>query len=584
MSLRSPAAPALWFTIGRMVLLPIFVAAIVFGAVGAAPAFAEEPWWQINAETSPTNFAPGGEGHIFVALSNLGDAPIDGSKSPVVISNELPPGLTATAISAAGKNNTLVACSLATLQCTFTGVLHPYQQISVSIAVDVNQPSGMVTSLADHASVEGGGAAAVSRTLPIPVSGEVAGFGIESFELSSFNEDGTPATQAGSHPFQLTTTLVLNQTALNDPQESRFPVKLPKDLSFHLPPGLVGNPNAAEQCTMANFFALVLETNRCSPDSVVGVATVTAHEPLVAKFITVTVPVFNLVPAQGEPARFGFEVIGKIPVVIDTAVRSGRDYGVVVNVKDATETAGLLSSQVTFWGVPGESRHNGARGWECVAGGAFASQVKKACPSTSAEREAPFLTLPTSCAANPAAEPVVSTTQADSWADPGVLLGAEYKWMTSDGQPLGFTGCNSLPFTPAISVTPEQHSASTPTGLSVDVKVPQQTTLQAGALAEADVRDTTVTLPQGVQLSPSAANGLQACSEAQIGFTGFNPSAQINEFNTEDASCPNASKLGTVHIKPRCSATNWKALSTWPPPHPTAKVPRTPSTPWWPST
>jgi len=121
--------------------------------------------------------------------------------------------------------------------------------------------------------------------------------------------------------------------------------------------------------------------------------------------------------------------------------------------------------------------------------------------------------------------------------------------MTTDGQPLGFTGCGELPFTPSISVVPEQHSASTPTGLSVDVKVPQKTTLEAGALAEADVRNTTVTLPQGVELSPSAANGLAACSEAQIGFEGFNSALQINEFSTEEASCPDASKLGVVHIK-----------------------------------
>ncbi len=43
---------------------------------------------------------------------------------------------------------------------------------------------------------------------------------------------------------------------------------------------------------------------------------------------------FNLVPAQGEPARFGFEVIGKVPIVIDTSVRSGRDYGVDVDTAE----------------------------------------------------------------------------------------------------------------------------------------------------------------------------------------------------------------------------------------------------------
>ncbi|MFI5091401.1 MAG: hypothetical protein ACHP7P_15275, partial [Terriglobales bacterium] len=335
---------------------------------------------------------------------------------------------------------------------------------------------------------------------------------------------------------------------------ARYPVELPKDLSFNLPPGLIGNPNLKgtptepPQCTMANFFALVLETNLCPVNSVVGVATVVAHEPL-ANVITKTVPVFNLVPSQGEPARFGFEVLGKIPIVIDTAVRSGSDYGVVVSVKDATETAGLLSSQVTFWGVPGDPRHNNARGWECVAGAAFHNQVGKPCPATSNAPQEPFLTLPTSCPSNPAAEPLTSSMEADSWANPGSFLSAEYAWLSATGQPIGFEGCNQLPFTPTIKVTPEVHRASTPTGLSVNVEVPQKTTLEAGGLAEADVRDTTVTLPEGVQLSPSAANGLQACSEQQIGFLGLNPSTQTNEFNTAKPSCPEASKVGIVHIK-----------------------------------
>ncbi len=375
------------------------------------------------------------------------------------------------------------------------------------------------------------------------MSGEPTPFGVQSYELTPANEDGTPATQAGSQPFQLTTTLVTNQTA------GHQPVALPKDLSFNLPPGLVGNPNAVAQCSEVNFAAVVEEANLCPPSSVVGVATLVAYEPISQIVKPVPVPVFNLVPAQGEPARFGFEVIGKIPVVIDTSVRSGKDYAVVASVKDATQVAGLLSSQVTLWGVPGDPRHNSARGWECVAGGAFEKQIKKPCPTTSGESEQPFLTLPSACAQNPQSEPVISTTEADSWANPGSFLGAEYAWMNAAGQLLGFEGCGELPFSPEIDVRTEQHSAATPTGFSVDVKVPQQSTLEAGKLAEADVRDTTVTLPQGVELSPSAANGLEGCSESQIGFTGLNQASQMDEFNTAPVSCPDGSKVGTVRIK-----------------------------------
>ena len=42
-----------------------------------------------------------------------------------------------------------------------------------------------------------------------------------------------------------------------------------------------------------------------------------------------TVPLYKSEPAVGEPARFGFATpVG--PVVLDTSVRTGGDYGVVV--------------------------------------------------------------------------------------------------------------------------------------------------------------------------------------------------------------------------------------------------------------
>ncbi len=523
----------------RCFSLALLLSVLLLVCVAGAPALAAAPWWHITSETVPTNLPPGGTGQVLVVVSNLGDQPINGASKQVIIADTLPAGLVAKSITGPLKNGTQVQCSLSPLQCSFAGVLNSYEEITVTISVEVKAPAG---TLSDEASVQGGGAPKASRSVDVPVNGAPAGFGMQGYELSPLNEDGTPATQAGSHPFQLTTTLALNKT------QERYPVALPKDLSFHLPPGLVGNPNAAAQCTMINFFALIEQTNLCPPSSVVGVATVVAHEPI-AGVIQRTVPVFNLVPAQGEPARFGFEVIGKIAIVIDTSVRSGQDYGVNVTVNDATQIAGLLSSQVTFWGVPGDPLHNNARGWECVAGGEYKNEVKKPCPARSEVPEEPFLTLPTSCAADPQTEPVRFSGAGHSWAQPGIFLGAEYAWMTENGQALGFEDCGHLLFNPSIDVTPEEHTAATPTGLSVDVKVPQQGTLEAGARAEADVRDTTVTLPQGVELSPSAANGLEGCSEAQAGFTGFNQATQTDEFNTGEPSCPDGSKVGSVHIK-----------------------------------
>ncbi|HEY5344651.1 MAG TPA: hypothetical protein VIJ66_13475, partial [Solirubrobacteraceae bacterium] len=114
----------------------------------------------------------------------------------------------------------------------------------------------------------------------------------------------------------------------------------------------------------------------------------------------------------------------------------------------------------------------------------------------------------------------------------------------------GLGGCNKLPFEPTIKSAPDLEDASSPSGLSVDVHVPQELQINGNARAsEAEVKNTTVALPAGIQLSPSGGNGLEACSDAQIGFKGENPETHVQEFTPGAPSCPNASKVATVKIK-----------------------------------
>ena len=454
----------------RLLFSVALAAAMLIALAVPSGALAKAPWWHIASEVGSTYLPPGGSGEIIVSVSDLGDEAVSGAKTPVTITDELPPGLSAVSVSAGAEphypSRPAMVCTApaSTFSCTYTGALNPYEQLGLVVKVKVDGSLGAGTTLHQRVSVQGGGAPSASATLALPVSGETPSFGVQGYELAPFNEDGTPATQAGSHPYELTTTLALNQT---NKTGIRTPVALPKDLRFNLPPGLVGDPDATAQCTMVDFAATVLESNLCPPASVVGVAIVSAYEPILSHVVK-TVPVFNLVPAQGEPARFGLEVIGKVQIVIDTAVASGSDYAVVASVSDATQTAGLLSSQVTLWGVPGDASHDSSRGWECVAGGAFAKQIGKACPVEPKLPTRPFLTLPTSCP-NPLLKPLTSSTEVDSWAAPGSFASAAYTWLSGgqEGEPLGFEGCGELPFTPAIDVSPEAHSASTPTGLSV---------------------------------------------------------------------------------------------------------------------
>ena len=104
-------------------------------------------------------------------------------------------------------------------------------------------------------------------------------------------------------------------------------------------------------------------------------AVVTIDEPDHFTYITRAVPLWNLEPAQGEPARFGFEVL-KVPVVLDTSVRSDGDYGVTVSVSNAPQAAQMLGSEVTIWGAPGDSGHDHSRGWACLLGGVYWSTTK----------------------------------------------------------------------------------------------------------------------------------------------------------------------------------------------------------------
>jgi hypothetical protein len=502
--------------------------------VGAASAFAEGemPWWHVNGTAAPSELLAGGYGQVFVIASNLGDGEANGSGTPIVLADKLPAGIVPVKVSGGVGPLGLFGggeCSLETVSCTFHGGVAPYLSalMTITVKVEASAASGGL----NEAIAEGGGAPrAVSRT-PLSVGGSPTPFGVQAYELTPESIGGGLDTQAGSHPFQLTTTLDLNETVVSGGEKV---VVLGKDLHFRLPPGLVGNPTAIPQCTTGEFSghppgAGVLGANLCPPNTVIGVAQVKLIiEYFGATPITVPVPLFNLVPQVGEPARFGFTVAGT-PVLLDTSVRTGGDYGVVVDVRNISQTVEFMGSQVTFWGVPGDPRHNQSRGWNCVF---FGNAGTGPCSPLGESSTPPFLVLPTSCAT-----PWATTLTADSWAQPSVGKSMEYNLQDGFGHALGLSGCNRLTFEPSISLTPDGQAASTPTGLTVGIHVPQDATLNPTGVAEAAVKDTTVALPAGVTINPAGADGLHACSLSEVALES--PAEQ---------TCPEAAKIGTLEI------------------------------------
>ena len=104
---------------------------------------------------------------------------------------------------------------------------------------------------------------------------------------------------------------------------------------------------------------------------------------------------------------------------------------------------------------------------------------------------------------------------------------------TETHTPVGVDGCNEVPFSPSVTVTPETAQSDAADGASTVVQVPQN--VNANEINTSDIHDAHVTLPEGLTLNPSAAHGLAACTAAQIGIG-----------TTNAVGCPPGSKVGTV--------------------------------------
>jgi hypothetical protein len=494
------------------------------------------------------------DGFVAVIATNVGDTDVDGSSSPVKIVDTLPEGLNALTAEANTKATFKdsygpVVCKVKAarvVECTFAAKLPPYQQIELRVGVAVQGAAH--SGEENEVSVSGGGAPPAHAQHPVVISGAPTPFGVEDYALAPEEVGGVPDTQAGSHPFQLTTSFSLKQVLEPNPVHAGEgePSGLPKDLTFRLPAGLIGNPSSVAKCTLPQFNArttgFAVTTNECPAGSIVGVASVSYTQEAAGGGMQVAaVPLFNLEPGVGEPARFGFQPAG-VPIILDTSVRTGEDYGVTVHVSNISQTIGFLSNTVTFWGIPGDPRHDSLRGENCLAEIAEDLSTHAPCQPLGESHAPPLLSLPTSCTGSP----LQTSVLAASWADPHspLELGPE-----PQEQMPTLDGCGLLPFASQISVTPDLQAGSSPSGLKVDVHVPQEEALNAEGLAPADVKNTTVAFPEGLQLNPSAADGLDACSLAQIGYKGENPETHVQEFTPDEASCPDASKIAKVTFK-----------------------------------
>lgn len=387
---------------------------------------------------------------------------------------------------------------------------------------------------------------------------------IHSFLLQDLGGSGATESQAGGHPYELVTTVAFSQTSefsrcmeptgcdgSNASKSVSFPfgeeVEFPyfttldtKDIKVNLPAGMIGNPDATPKCTRYGVSG-----GGCPADTQVGVLELWADPPLykypyaaalggappisreaVGEDITegYKVGIYNLEPSGPYPAEFGTFIAAQAPAWITFGVRTGSDYGVSADALNIVSTAVPNFVRVHIWGVPFDPRH---------CSGECASEVATAKIATK-----PLLTNPTACAG-----PLTGSAEADTWQEKGVFVTTSTEVETG-AEKNGFTGCGKLKFEPTLDAQPTTNVADSPSGLEVKLNVPQHEACQEEGgeaqceTAEAELKDTKVTLPAGLTLNPAAGSGLGACSPGQIELHGPEP-----------AKCPDAAKVGTAEVK-----------------------------------
>jgi hypothetical protein len=357
-----------------------------------------------------------------------------------------------------------------------------------------------------------------------------ADFGVQpgSFQSAVLDSTGAvdPAPQAGAHPFAQQVTFAFNTTQHHYPPGTISGESGPdpdpdgavKTVITELPAGFVGNPQAAPRCEQSDFPpAFFFGASRCPTATQVGVASLDLGGASGFPPATYKVPVYNLVPPKGVVARFGFVEVAAF--VIDISVRTGSDYGVTATLRNLSEVPNIYSSTVTLWGVPAAAIHDAER----FLPEAFVPGDTSGGPLASGLPRTPFLTNPSVCDV-----PLTSRLQVASWQDPA-------KFLSYTSPPQTFTGCDRLTLNASLDVAPTTAGAGEPTGIAIDLAVDQP---QApDALGAPPLKKLSVTLPEGVSVSPSSADGLGACTPAQFGLG-----------NDKDPTCPDSAKIGTVEI------------------------------------
>jgi hypothetical protein len=533
-------------------------------ADSASAAASAGPGWAIKSVALPSNFSAADSAPCEgiaqqcdtyqVTATNVGTRPsVEGD--PITVKDQLPAGIVVKRIEneevrepgVVGEGGSF-GCSggpgSSSVQCTYPYPLPPGGVMTFAIEVTVT--GSVPATVTNVAEVEGGGAATVATSEPSTaqntVNREAPSFGLQDFSVGVYGPNGASEAQAADHPGTVTTTIDYATELELEAESSGFrfqPVQEAKTEIVDLPLGFVGDPLAAAQCpestlynTGGGFFT------PCPAASQVGVVGIESEGRIKLEGL------YNMVPEPGYPALFGFELLGTSVYLRSRVIPTPSGYALSVAVPDVPRAVQekVTGITLTLFGNPAE--RDGGSGVPAA-----------------------FFTNPSDCASGP----LKATFEMDSWVDPGRWVSKttspSYETTMYEASPgQGVSGCNLLQFNPTIEVAPEETQADTPSGYEVVLKVPQAPNL-APVLATPDLKNAVLTLPEGVSISPGAADGLVACQESgpeginithDWGPTGEQPLDPADPEAMEIASdglphvapghCPSKSQIGTAEV------------------------------------
>jgi hypothetical protein len=347
-------------------------------------------------------------------------------------------------------------------------------------------------------------------------------------------EATTSSTQAGGHPDLVTRVEV--GTFATEGVEECFCNAI-RDITVKTPPGIVGVPSNITQCTASELAA-----NKCPTDSQVGVVAVRLFAPLAVGGAYFVQPLYNMEARPGQLALLAtLAPLLQTPIYTVVSARTESDYGLEFKTFGIPRLVPPNEITQFTWGVPADPSHDDLR-WatdafsksaSCYEGDPLPALRNDEFPdelcsygqpgdNPAISPPTPFLLNPTSCEG-----PLTAVLDTSGYEN-----GTEHREAAYPET----TGCDALAFNPSLSAEPTTNQADSPSGLNIDLKVPQF--LSPYAESPSEIHGATVTLPPGLTIDPNVADGKLSCSDEEAAFG-----------TRSQALCPEYSKIGSLTLE-----------------------------------